>query len=195
MNSEKTDKISAAFGIVAAAIHLSAYLIYNWQMFLSHAHPNAATWGLWLAISTMNCASYFFMNRDWGKIILPSTSTLATFVTFGYAVAGGKFAGFGDYDIIACVIGLAAAGVWWRFRNAGYANIILQAAVAASFVPTFTSVWNNSANESWLPWFVWTSAYVFLLASVLRRHKSWMDFIYPANCLILHATVGLLSLR
>ncbi|HBR80893.1 MAG: hypothetical protein UX09_C0065G0003 [Candidatus Uhrbacteria bacterium GW2011_GWE2_45_35] len=195
MENKKLDKTSVAFGLIAAAIHLSAYFIYNRQMFLGNTRPNAATWGLLLTISTMNCVSYFFMNRDWGKIVLPATSTLATFITFGYAVTGGKFSGFGNYDIVAGAISLIAAGAWWYFQKDGLANLILQIAVTASFVPTFIGTWNNPTNESCLPWFFWTSAYIFLLASVLRRRKSWMDFIYPSNCLVLHATVGLLALR
>jgi len=44
--------------------------------------------------------------------------------------------------------------VWWVFRSATYANLILQVCILVSFIPTYRTVWNNPKTEKALPWFI-----------------------------------------
>jgi hypothetical protein len=75
------------------------------------------------------------------------------------------------------------------------AYLVMQLAAIISFVPTYRSVWDNPATEYWLPWMVWSTAYIFLIINVVRHRNDNFAFVYPVNGLVLHAVVGLLSLR
>lgn len=183
-------------GILAGALHLVAFGIYNRQIFKGTSKPNAATWTLWAILTVLNFTSYKAMSGDWVKSFLPTASSLACVATFVVALFKGKLSRLNIYDSAALFIGLVAAGAWWYFNSATSANLIMQVAVLISFVPTYRGVWQDPKTEKALPWFIWSSAYILSIAVVVMRWQGqYQDLVYPVNCLILHAVVGVLARR
>lgn len=181
-------------GVIASFLHIIAFAIYNKQVFQQTSVPKTATWTLWAILTVLNASSYSIMSGDLIKSLLPATSSLACIITFLACLYGGKFSWMDKWDGIAFVIGLVSGFVWWRYQSATYANLILQLAVAISFIPTYRGVWNNPKSEKTFPWYLWSTAYVISITVVLLRWQGqYADLVYPVNCLLLHAMVCLLT--
>ncbi len=184
-------------GIVAGFLHLVAFGIYNIQMIKGKSVPNPATWFLWLFVSTLNCITYFFASEDWVKTILPAASSAACIVTFSFALFRGKFSRLKLWHWPVLMVGVVSIVVWWKFKDASFANLIMQFSILISFIPTISGVWQEPKTEQGLPWFIWSFAYILGISVVILRWREghWIDLVYPFNCLILHGLVGLLALR
>ncbi|MFH0927942.1 MAG: hypothetical protein V1821_00540 [bacterium] len=188
--------ITAYLGLAAGLTHLLGFGIYNKQMFRGESIPNVATWFLSAFIYSLNLASYFYMTLDLIKIIMPLLGALACIGTLGYALARGKLSKPSPFDLATLPIGVTAALVWFYFRSATYANLILQVAAIVAIVPTLRGVKKNPLTERALPWFVWSFAYTFLVLTVLLRPRgSYLELVYPAIGIAIHASVGYLARR
>jgi len=187
--------IEVILASIAGLIHVVAFVIYYKQMLVGTSRPNISTWTLWVFISTMNCLSYIVMSRSIVKGLLPIASTVACILVFLASLFKGKLSKLNVGDEIVLIIGVFSLFVWWAYRSAIYANLLLQICIAVSFVPTYRGVWKNPNIEKAWPWFIWASAYIFQITVVSLKWEIWYQFIYPINCLILHAGVGILSLR
>jgi len=182
--------------IIAGLMHVVAFALYNKQMLQGTSIPNAATWTLWSFLTVLNVSSYLVMSGDMVKSILPIASSFACIGTFMFSLYKGKLSRVDIWDGSALAIGVVSGLVWWWYHSATYANLILQLSVAISFVPTYRGAWKNPANEKAFPWYLWSSAYILsIFVIVLRWRGQYEDLVYPVNCLILHATVGLLTRR
>jgi hypothetical protein len=188
--------LAIALGIVAGAMHVVAYLVYNKQMLRGESSPNAATWTMWSFISTLNAATYLFMSEDIVKAILPVASTVACLGTFTYSIIKGKLSRLDRIDSIALGLGIIAALAWFYYKSPTISNMLLQIPIAISFVPTWRGVIRNPKVERALPWIIWSSAYIVNITAVILRWKGQpQDLVYPINCLFLHGGVGLLTFR
>jgi len=180
----------------AGLLHILAFALYNRQMLQGTSQPNTATWTLWTFLTVLNVSSYAVMSGDWVKTILPLASSIACIFTFFFSLFKGKLSKVDPWDGLALGIGVISGLVWRHYKSATYANLILQASVAVSFVPTYRGVWKNPLKEKTLPWYIWSSAYILSIAVITLRWKGqYQDLVYPINCLILHAVVGLLTKR
>ncbi len=188
--------IDFILSLFSGLIHIVAFAIYNKQMIRGESVPNKATWTLWAFLTVLNGSSYLVMSHDLIKSLLPIISSLACLATFLFALTKGKMSKLDKIDKLIFCIGFVAIFVWWYFKSATYANLVLQVSIPLSFIPTFRSVYHEPKTEKPLPWFLWASAYIFSLIVVSMRWQGQIqDLVYPINCLILHAGVGILALR
>jgi hypothetical protein len=183
--------------IIAGAMHVIAFAIYNWQMLKGKSTPNTVTWTLWVFLTVMNVFSYLDMSGNLVKSILPVASSAACVATFLFVLSKKKFEKFEDWeDYAALVTGLIAGFVWWYFHSSEYANYVLQIAITISFYPTIKGVKRNPKKEKGLPWYIWSGGYVFMIVAVcFNWNGQYKELVYPVNCLWLHAVVGILTLR
>ena len=188
--------IEIMLGVIAGLIHIAAFIIYHKQILQGTSRPNRTTWTLWVFISTLNCISYIVMSRDIVKGLLPIASTIACIAVFVVSLFKGKLSKLNLGDEIVLVLGFVSLFVWWAYHSATYANLLLQVCIFISFIPTYHGVWGNATNEKALPWFIWSSAYILTIIVVsLRWQGQYQDLVYPVNCLVLHAGVGISSLK
>jgi len=193
MDNDDVLILSTALGWSAFALHIAAFLVFNWKTMRGESRPNAATWAIWAFVATLNCLSYFAMSDDWVKSLQPLAGSLACVGTFGFALAKGRLTRLRGLDLGILTIGLAAVLAWFVYRSATSANLILQAAFVVSFIPTFRDVWRRPEGESATPWFMWGSAYVLLVATVfLRWSGNAAEAVYPLNSFFFHSLVGVL---
>jgi len=182
-------------GVIAGLMHVFAFIIYHRQMLKGFSCPNIATWTLWVFISTLNCISYIVMSESIVKGFLPIASTLALYLVFSASLFKGKFSRLDSSDEIALIIGVFSLFIWWAYRSAVYANLLLQICIIISFIPTYRGIWKDPNKEKAWPWFVWSLAYIIQIIIVFLEWKAWYQLVYPINCLVLHLIVGLLSER
>ena len=187
--------IEVILGSVAGLVHVVAFVIYYKQMLIGASCPNISTWTLWVFISTMNCLSYIVMSESIVKGLLPIASTVACILVFLASLFKGKLSKLNVGDEIVLIIGVFSLFIWWAYRSAIYANLLLQICIAVSFVPTYRGIWKNPNIEKAWPWFIWASAYILQIAIVFLKWEIWHQLVYPVNGLILHAGVGMLSLK
>lgn len=180
----------------ATVMHLVAFALYNAQMMKGASKPNTATWTLWAVLTATNATAYLNASGDWVKSILPLASSIACILTFLFALVRGSFKMLSTADSIAFAIGCVAGFAWWYYQSAVYANLLLQCAIAISFVPTYRQVWNQPSSEKGPPWALWGAAYALLTYVVfLRSHGQWTDYVHPVQGAIMHAAVVPLTWR
>lgn len=188
--------LSLVLSVCASVIHLVAFGTYNIQLKDPTFKPTAATWTLWVVLTTANFAAYLSASNDWVKSLVPAVNSAACVLTFFLALARGKFGRLSMTDNAALIIGSVAIFVWWWCQSATYANLLLQGAIAVSFIPTYRTVWNEPHAEKARPWALWGSAYIFLtMVVILRWNGRWQDLVYPVQGAIMHGAVVPLTWR
>lgn len=185
---------SAILSGLAFGLHLTVFVIYSRQVARGRSRPNAATWIIWAFVAGLNCLTFFFMSEDWVKALQPLAGSLACLGTFLYALAKGKLTRLKRLDKAVLAIGLAAALAWWTLQSASFANVILQAAFAVSFVPTIRDVWRRPEEESPWPWLLWGLVYAMTTGVVLMRWSGQpVELLYPILAMATHSSVGLVA--
>ncbi|MCK9352489.1 MAG: hypothetical protein WCT49_06630 [Candidatus Paceibacterota bacterium] len=182
--------ISLAVSLLSGIFILLAFAIYNREIFRGSSKPNVVSWGLWSMVTVLNMASYLALTGDILKNSLSIVAASATFVTFLYIFQKNSGISLTMTDWITLSIGVISAFVWMVFQSAVFANLTLQLANIAAFVPTYRSVWNNPENEKPLPWFFFSTAYLFLNITVfIRWSGNAADLVFPVLGLFLHASL------
>jgi hypothetical protein len=66
-----------------------------------------------------------------------------------------------------------------------------------SFYPILHSTWKHPEKEHWTPWIIWSIAYAVLALVTWSTHNAFWHALmfYPVSNAVLHALVGILSLR
>jgi len=188
--------ITEILGISAGIIQVIGYYFYSKQVIKNTSTPNSVSWTLWTFGTVVNLYSFASISHDWVKTFLPTVSTIAFLITYAIALSKGKFSWPKKIDLISFFVGLFALVIWWQYNSAAWSNVILQASVSISFIPTFRGVLKNPNIEKPIPWFLWGSAYVVSFITIcLRWNNEPLELVYPINCFFLHSAVGVLSLR
>ncbi len=81
----------------------------------------------------------------------------------------GKFAPLDTMAWIVLTLCIAACLVWWKTKNAVYANLVLAGTLGVSFIPTIVSVWQDGKLEQPIPWYLWTAAFAITSVNVFQR--------------------------
>lgn len=186
---------SFVISVAAGVVQLVAFVLYNIQIFRGTSKPNAIVWTLWAYLTLLDSSSYVAMSGDLVKSILPVASAVMTVATFLYALVCGKFTKPKEkWDFVAFAVGLVAGYVWYEYRSATYANLIVVCAIAVSFIPLYRELGKDRAIEKSLPWALWSTAYALSFVTVwLRWRGHYVDFAYSFVCFFLHLPVALIA--
>lgn len=195
--------IALTFAIVAASMHVAAFLLYQKNMAQGAAKPNPATWILWSFLTTLNCLTYFIDNGDPVKSALPIASSLANIYVLTMAIRLGKFRALDRLESVILVLGIFIGFIWTFYHNAKLANLLLQVPITLSFWPTYRGVWRDPTTETRIfPWYLWSVAYLFSLVAIFLQWKytpqttdGLHQLVYPIVCFVLHGGVGILAQR
>lgn len=191
----RTLSVEQVIAVVELVPFLSAFWQYNRKAVNKESAPSKATWALWVFTSILNAFSYTSLSGDLVKATVGIVDAFACTVTFFVVLRYHGTTKLTRNEKIALAIGLTALGAWYLFRQAFYANAILQVAVIVSFMPPILHTWKEPWCEPKTPWFLWTLVYISNFVLVLVRHKSWHDLVYPVNYIVLHGAVWLLAAR
>jgi hypothetical protein len=185
-----------AAGIFSGLVQLAAFAIYNAQIFKGRSTPNSTTWLLWVFLTVLSASSYAAMTADLAMYMLPATTAVATIGTFAYSLGVGRFQPIRRWDWLILAIGCVAGLVWWVYRSATDANLIVVFALMLSFWPTYRALWRTPSLETPPAWLVWTLAYALGVVAVLLRWQGhYADLAYPIMCLVMHPAVIVLCKR
>lgn len=196
MNSPELASAGMALGWLSFGLHLAAFVVYGLRARKGQSKPNFATWSIWVLATGLNCASYFLMSDDWVKALQPLAGAAACFTIFVMALKNGQFELPGTAERVMLLISVTAVIIWFVYRDASYANMVLQSAFVVSFIPTLRQIWRKPQDESALPWFMWGGAYLLLILTVaVRWQGNALELVYPVNSFFWHTLAGVLALR
>ena len=186
-------------GVAAALFHGSAFVLYAIRARLGHSSPKSASWALWAFLATVNALTFRTMSGDVATLQF-FTGSVACVAVFVYMWAIGKLKWPEPNELLMFAFGLVAIYVWWRYRNAGAANLIIFAALVISFKPTFDGLRTDPYAETSGPWNLWTIAFLITAANVVLRSQGGprelaLQLVMPIGGAVLHGAVAFLSRR
>ena len=185
-----TDALSKVLSGTVVCLNILAFSLY-----IPNASPNTAAWSLWAGITVIGAFSYMKMTGDPVKNFPALVNIFITIPVFVYFAIVGKFQAIGYLEYILFGIGIFACFVWWWYRSATYAQMIIQAVIAIGYISNVTSVWANPGSEPAYPWFIWTLCSITMGAVVILRWQKWQDIIGPTNSTLFSFIIATLALR
>lgn len=183
------ETLTLFLGLSAACIHVAGYLLYNIQTKLGQSKPNGATWIVWVLLAGGNALTY---NASTGSFVTGLqffAGSVACFVTFLYVLCIGRITWPKKREWFCTSLAIVGGIVWLVFHKASYANLIIVAAFAFSFQPTFSGVWRDPFTEKPLSWLLWTLSCVITTVSVALNKRPAIAFVAPVSLAILHGVV------
>lgn len=181
-------------GLLAGVLQLIGFGIYNWGIFTKKTNPNICTWSIWAFIVILNSSTYFAMSGDLAKNFLPIASAIANVLTWIFALTRKNKGSLSSNDWVILLLGIISAVVWAVYKDAAYANLIIQVALFISCIPLYKGVITKTHREEPLAWFFWSAAYAILCIVVFSsKSLRWEEIIFPVNCLIFHFGVGVIA--
>ncbi|MEK7100782.1 MAG: hypothetical protein AAB921_01650 [Patescibacteria group bacterium] len=186
-------ELTIALGLTAALFHGVAFILYNVQSKIGKSSPNAASWSIWAFLATLNALSYREMTGDVVATLQFFTGSVGCILTFLYVLAIGKFSWLKLREWGLFALGILATLVWWKFRSATGANMIVLVAVIISFIPTFEGVLRDPFKETPRSWILWTLAFLVATTNVVLRDGKPIALLTPIVLLIAHGSIAILS--
>jgi hypothetical protein len=207
-------------GIIAGLLQLLGYILYIRN---EDIDPEPVTWFMFAYGTLILAVLEWDANATIAELILPTVcGTLAIYVSYRCWKKArhlnpqkwwpedwwpedylDRISFIGD---IAITVAYIAA---WIFAGMAFLNTeTRELAVLAflflsnlstfpSFFPILHSTWKNPEREFWQPWIIWSLAYALLAWVTWSTHSEFWHALmfYPVSNALLHAIVGILSLR
>lgn len=189
------DQVRLALGIVAAVLHGLGYYLYSRHTKLGQSTPNIASWSIWAFLATINALTYRVMSGDPAATLQFFMGSIGCMLTFLFALAMGKFSWPKRWEHWAMfILGIVATVVYYRFRNATSANMIVLVAFVISFIPTLEGVIRDPFVEVPRSWVIWTVAYMITTMNV-TLNPDWrlVSLLMPVVMVVAHGAVAVLS--
>lgn len=186
-------ELTIVLGIMAALLHGVAYVLYNIQAKKGKSKPNIATWVIWAFLAILNAFFFHKMSGDFVTALQFFMGSVACTVTFFYVLITGKFSWPKSDEWAVLALGLVASLVWWIFKSATGANMVVVIAFLISFFPTFKGVWQDPFKEAPLPWLIWTVAFLITTSNViLRWNEQPLALVIPIVLFMTHGGIAIL---
>lgn len=190
-NEEK----SRALALVAGFFSVVAYITYSWNTLTGATHPNISSWTVWAFLTVLNFTSYKKVTGDWVKSLLPTINSGLCILTTIFAFGTGSFLSLSVIDWVCLMIGVAGGILWFIYKSATFAQILVQIAIVIGFIPTIAGVFGRPSSEPWVVWLMWTTSFTIQYFVVKSTWKGkYMEFLYPINMVLSHGVVFVLTL-
>ncbi len=197
------------FGVLALILHLIGYSMYGWMVLHEWGRPHILTWFMWLGGGIVEYATYQAIpGAHWSSNALPLACVLGLgFITIAIIYAQIKNwlhkteyqyekPEKKDYWLFGFDAG--AGALWWIDKwSAALANSVAVSTSVFTFIPLWRAQWRNPESEHYLPWFIWTAAYMAMFMAVLTGDAAhtWELYVYPLTYFAFHAVVVMLCFR
>jgi len=177
--------LSDSFSICATASITAACVIYFFQVRSGQSVPNRISWIVWVLVGFLNTPTYYHVvgnNVIMQVMVIVHATLLAAILLYSWAAK--KFSEFVRRELVFCLWGVIALGLFWLvFRKHGTTNVLLQAISIVSFWPTIDGLRMGRATEKSFSWCFSVAAYVFLaLANALDpRANGMVVYVFPVT--------------
>ena len=190
------DMLSKVLAVGSGVAYTAAFIDYNRKMLKGQTSPSAMTWLIWSIVCLVGTPSYLKSTGDYWKSIIPLLNIALCVGTTVVLFWLRKFKRPDKWDYVALALGVIAVFVWIHYGSAKYANLIVQLAIIAGFVPTWRAIRIDPTCEQPRAWWIWTIGYFLaFLVVILRWNNQAIDVVYPINTTVLHMSVPILIQR
>lgn len=205
-----------ALAIASGLLQAAGYTIYIRKALAKEIDPNPATW-LMFAYGTATLVVLEW-DRDASAmlLVLPVVcALLSVYVAYlswqKIGFSWSRFSLLQPLDRISMATDIALTigyvGIWlatangWLSEENRLAVVLLflvlsNLSTVVQFVPLMQGAWRKSGAEHYLPWSVWSSAYLMLALLTYLEEREFNELIlYPLSGVILHGAVAVLAAR
>jgi lysylphosphatidylglycerol synthetase-like protein (DUF2156 family) len=188
------EQFRLVLAIVAAVLHGTAFYLYTKQVKLGQSQPKIATWSISMFLMLLNALTFREMSKDGIATLQFFVGFVGASIVFLYALVRGKFSKPGILEWSATLLGISAAIVWYVFRDAAWANMIVLGALLVALTPTWEGVYRDPFTDAPRSWAMWASAYAITTVNILLN-PNWhaVSLINPVVAMIAHGLVAVLS--
>ncbi len=189
------------------------YFLYVRKSLRDEVEPNATTWMMFAYGTAFLTILEWDSKASWTVLVLPVVCALSSLVVVAVITIkhGRPHWPTAWQDRTALCVDLFLTAVYvgaGMAQKAGFVSeqtrevCVLVLLVASntstivSFVPLVRETIESPENEHFLPWSVWSLAYLSLALVTYQQYGVWSAFmIYPASNALLHGFVGFLASR
>jgi hypothetical protein len=173
---------------------LGAYGEYFLDLSAARIAPNRWSWLIWSATTIMEVATFYAIAGD-AMTAFVFVSSAAGCVAITLAIwRRAAWRAPSATELFCVLASLAAAALWFIFRQDWWAHLLMLAAIPISFLPTLQSARGDYRREDSPSWLLWTIGDALALGYVLTRHEQAGELLYASVELTMHAGIWLLVL-
>lgn len=180
-------------GVVAALLHGTAYIVYNWQVLTGKSQPQSASWGVWALLAILNAFLFRDIVVNWFSALQFFVGTVGAIGTFLVAWWYGKLKRPTGEERVLLGVCLFGVVVWKVFHSAEWASILVLSVIIVSFMPTITAVWKDPHVDKVIAWWIWTAGFGVTTANLALQSERPITFVMPVAMLLAHGSVAWLS--
>ena len=186
------ETLSKVLGILAAMIHVTAYVTYNVYARKKWNNPNPATWFVSFVAAGANALT-FSVFSSWALAVQSWAGAISSFITFILMLLIYKIRWPSKRE--KAVIGVSLIGIvfWLVFKQAEWGNLIVVGVLCFAASPTVSGVIKDPTNEMSLPWWLWTCAFTTTLVNAFVSATTIFSFTLPVFGVLVHVGVAILS--
>ena len=197
------------FAWITTFLHVFAYLIYVRFAILDEVQPNPTSWLMWTYGTALVVLLEWEQEASFSILFLPvvcaACSLIVAFICWrkgrlSWPKAWSDRAAFVmDLTITALYIFLLVLefkGAIGSGGNVAFKTtllVLVNVSTFVSFWPILRSTYTDPAQEHWLAWFLWTTAYALLGLLTLSAEGFSMYtlqfLLYPFSCMLLSGLV------
>ncbi|MBP9822404.1 MAG: hypothetical protein KBC81_03120 [Candidatus Pacebacteria bacterium] len=187
------EHVRLAIAAAVVIIHGTAFFFYTKQMKQGLTRPNITTWSITMFLMVLNTLTFREMSKDLIATAQLFIGTTGCSIVFFYALAKGKFSAPGRTGGWSLLFGVIAAIVWYMFREASWANMIVLVALFVALIPTWDGVYHDPFKEMPRSWAMWAFAYLLTTVNmVLNPSVQLVALVNPISAVIAHGVVAVL---
>lgn len=162
--------VETTYLLVAAALAtIVAYTLYFKDLVWGETHPNRWSWLIWSGATLVEAMTYQEVSGDWLKSGIFFLSALSCMVITIAVWIRAKWEWPSTSELLCLVASIAALVLWLIFGLTLMAHLIMVAAVPVAFIPTWTKVLENPANEKSYAWMLWSIGDFIMLWIIVSR--------------------------
>ncbi|MEK9157760.1 MAG: hypothetical protein AAB638_01080 [Patescibacteria group bacterium] len=191
------NELRLVFAVVASVLSGFAFYFYAKQVKLGQSKPNIATWSISVFLMLLNTLTFQDMSKDKVATLQLVVGFAGAVIVFFYALVKGKFSRPKPTELLSLLFGVCAGVVWYVFRQAASANMIILLALLVALYPTWKAVYQNPFSDTPRSWVMWSTAYSITTVNILlgMSNPDWhaVSLINPVVGVVAHGLVAFLS--
>ncbi len=179
--------------IVAAAISLSAALVYIRSMFKGNTKPNRVTWLMWSIAPLIAAAAEISNGVNWAvlPVFMSGFCPLLIFIASFFTRKG--YWKLSKIDYICGVLSGLALLLWYLTKEPNLAITMAIASDAFAGLPTVIKAWSNPETESVWPYL--TGIFAPMTSFAAAVSWSFSEIAFPAYLVMINLLMVLTMYR
>ena len=177
-------------GYLSGVVLFIGLVFYLVAIYKGKASSNRVTWGVWILVNALFCASYYASVGLVASIWVPLVYLVGTLLIFIFLLRYGK-PGYWEWSDKAALIGVFIILIFWFIFRSPLATLTFTLLIdIIGAIPLIHTVWKDPKTDYGPAWYLGFIANALNLFAVEKW--DYANAIYPVYLTILTLTVSLL---